>query len=36
MCVCEREGVLSGYKAEIPYMRDEDTAKIRIDADMAN
>jgi hypothetical protein len=29
---------LSGHKAEIPYMRDyhEDTAKIRIDADMAN
>ena len=31
-------GVLSGHKAEIPYMRDyhEDTAKIRIDADMTN
>jgi hypothetical protein len=37
VCVCGG-GVLSGHKAEIPYMRDyhEDTAKIRIDADMAN
>jgi hypothetical protein len=38
VCVCLWGGVLSGHKAEIPYMRDyhEDTAKIRIDADMAN
>ena len=38
LSLCLWGGVLSGHKAEIPYMRDyhEDTAKIRIDADMAN